>query len=67
MEAFESILAGYGIAPLPKDTVEGMAYVPFQPENPAIYNPVQGFEAGTMFPTLDKPFYGSKCGCDKCD
>ncbi len=67
MEPYESIFMHYGITPLPADTVEAMAYVPFQPNSVDVYNPVQAFETGTMFPTLDKPFYGCKCGCDKCD
>ena len=67
MENFESVLASYGISPLPSDTTEAMAYVPFQPYNPSIYSPVHGLEAGTMFPSLDKPFYGSKCGGEKYD
>ena len=67
MELYDSVFMQYGITPLPADTVEAMAYVPFQPNNVAVYNPIQAFETGTMFPTLDKSFYGSKCGCDKCD
>ncbi|MEE1219462.1 MAG: spore coat associated protein CotJA [Ruminococcus sp.] len=39
-----------------------MAYVKFQPENAATYSPTQGFASGTMYPTLNKPFYGGKCG-----
>lgn len=39
-----------------------MAYVPFQESNPKTYSPVQALEAGTVFPELNKPFYGNKCG-----
>ena len=53
MEPYESIFMQYGITPLPADTVEAMAYVPFQPNSVDVYNPVQAFETGTMFPTLD--------------
>lgn len=52
----------YGISRLPETTMEAMAYVPFQKNNAPTYTPAQGFTAGTMFPTLNKPFYGSKCG-----
>ncbi|MBQ2944214.1 MAG: spore coat associated protein CotJA [Ruminococcus sp.] len=38
-----------------------MAYVPFQPNGADSYTAVRGFEAGTMFPALDKPWYGEKC------
>ncbi|MBQ3418162.1 MAG: spore coat associated protein CotJA [Ruminococcus sp.] len=54
----------YGIAPLPEDPVEAMAYVPFQPYSPALCSPHLGFENGTIFRSLNKPFYGSKCGGD---
>lgn len=67
MEPYESVFFDYGISPIPKDATEAMAYVPFQPNNAPIYNPLQGFEAGTMFPSLDKPFYGCKCEGDKND
>lgn len=56
------IMAGYGIRPLPDDTVEAMAYVPFQPYSPEMCKPVLGYENGTMFQALNKPFYGRKCG-----
>ena len=56
------IMAGYGIKALPDDTVEAMAYVPFQPYSPEMCKPVLGYENGTMFRSLNKPFYGGKCG-----
>lgn len=61
MEVFETIMADYGLSPLPNDTVEAMAYVPFQQQNSKTYSPAQALEAGTVYPVLDKPFYGSKC------
>ncbi len=52
---------------LPKDTTEAMAYVPFQPNTPELCKPVLGFENGTIFKALHKPFYGGKCGVMKSD
>lgn len=62
MEIKDIIAEQYGISPFPKKTSEAMAYVPFQKDNPTVYTPTQGLESGTMFPTLNKPFYGRKCG-----
>jgi hypothetical protein len=39
-----------------------MAYVPFQSEKTKVFSPDQGFMLGTMYPALNKPFYGKKCG-----
>lgn len=61
MDIFKDVMASYGLTPLPQKTVEAMAYVPFQPSGAQIYQVTQGFEAGTMFPTLSKPWYGDKC------
>lgn len=58
----KQIMADYGLSPLPKDTVEAMAYVPFQPYSPEMCKAVLGYENGTMFKALHKPFYGPKCG-----
>lgn len=55
----------YGISPLPDDTAEAMAYVPFQPNSPDLCSPHLGYENGTIFRSLNKPFYGSKCGGDE--
>lgn len=45
-------------APLPKDATVTMAYVPFQ-QQPVLYDDTMtGFNAGTVFPELDKPFVG---------
>lgn len=49
------------ISEFPDDTVVAMAYIPYQ--NPTmIYNVEQGFNKGTLFPCLDKPFFGCKGG-----
>ena len=58
----EIISQQYGISSLPKRTSEAMAYVPFQQFDSPTYSPLQGLESGTMFPVLNKPFYGKKCG-----
>lgn len=62
MELTEIIKEQYGLSRFPEKTSEAMAYVPFQPDNAPTYSPMQGFASGTMYPTLNKPFYGSKCG-----
>lgn len=67
MDIFESAMLDYGISPLPSDTVVAMAYVPFQQHNSKLYSPAQALEAGTVYPILDKPFYGSKCWGGKND
>lgn len=61
----KQIMAEYGIKPLPSDTVEAMAYVPFQPYAPELCKPALGYENGTIFRNLNKPFYGSACGGDR--
>lgn len=58
----QEIMTIYGISPLPKKTVEAMAYVPFQPDNAETYEVHKGFEAGTMYKALDKPFCPDNCG-----
>lgn len=45
-----------------REPSEAMAYVPFQQFDSPTYSPLQGLESGTMFPVLNKPFYGKKCG-----
>lgn len=35
-----------------------MAYVPWQHMN-QVYEPAQALRSGTLFPELEKPFYGS--------
>lgn len=53
----------YGISPFPNDTTEAMAYIPYQ-NAVKIYSPEHGLCSGTMFPCLDKPFYGCIRGED---
>lgn len=65
MDFIKDVMYSYGIPPLPEKPVEAMAYVPFQPDGAESYSAVRGFEAGTMFPSLDKPWYGSKCRGEK--
>ena len=48
-----------GRAPLPDDPVPAMAYVPFQQWG-EVYEPERALDAGTLFPVLDKPFYGRR-------
>lgn len=46
-------------SPLPKDPVSAMAYVPYQQYEPKnLYSPEQALQQGTLFPVLDKPFFG---------
>ena len=56
------VMASYGLRPLPEDTVEAMAYVPYQPYSPEMCSPVLGYENGTIFKALHKPFSGPRCG-----
>ncbi len=65
MDYINELMNSYGIRPLPEKTVEAMAYVPFQPYGAESYTAVRGFEAGTMYPALDKPWYGSACRGEK--
>lgn len=57
---FETRAKEYGISPLPKNPEVAMAYVPYQNAE-KVYSAEQGMCSGTMFPCLDKPFYGNKC------
>lgn len=43
----------------PTDACVGMAYVPFQTWV-NVYEPSVGFERGTIFEALDKPFIGER-------
>ena len=63
----KTMMEQYGVRPLPSDTVEAMAYVPFQPYSPQMCKPVLGYENGTLFTALHKPFYGKKCGGERDD
>ncbi len=58
----QELMAVYGLTPFPKKTPEAMAYVPFQPNNAETYAVYRGFEAGTMYKSLDKPFCPDTCG-----
>ena len=48
-----------GRAPLPEDPVPAMAYVPFQQWG-QMYEAERALDSGTLFPELDKPFFGRK-------
>ena len=61
MEIVNTVMSEYGLAPLPEDTVEAMAYVPFQQQSSMLYSAAQALESGTVYPVLDKPFCGSLC------
>ena len=45
---------------VPYDMVLAMAYVPFQTEL-VTYTSAEALCNGTLFPELDKKFYGGKC------
>ena len=45
---------------LPADTVVTMAYVPYQLDA-NVYCPETALQNGTLFPSLNKPFFGGKC------
>lgn len=45
---------------LPEDTVVAMAYVPFQTKL-VTYSSEDALRNGTLFPELNKKFYGGKC------
>ena len=45
---------------LPSNVVVAMAYVPFQTEL-VTYTSTEALSKGTLFPELDKKFYGGKC------
>ena len=49
-----------GAAPI-VDAVLAMAYVPMQ-ELGLLYDEVDALDAGTLYPDLDKPFWGKKKG-----
>ena len=57
----EKLNAGMGMSRtpdfMPKNPVLAMAYVPMQQQG-EMYEPEAGLQAGTIFPDLDKPFYG---------
>ena len=62
----EEIIAGQACGlyndpkPLPESPVPAMAYVPYQQWCPKLHSAEQALDAGTLFPVLDKPFYGRR-------
>lgn len=53
--------------PFPDDPALAIAYVRWQ-EFGDVYEAEDGYTRGTIFPCLDKPFYGrrARCGMQKC-
>lgn len=49
-------------APLPADPVPAMAYVPYQQWSSSLHSAERALDTGTLFPVLDKPFYGRRGG-----
>lgn len=47
--------------PLPEELSLAMAYIPFQTYGD-VFPAEKALEAGTLFPDLDKPFYGRRGG-----
>ena len=45
--------------PIPEDPSLAIAYVRWQ-EMGRVYEPEEAFTNGTLFPDLDKPFYGRR-------
>lgn len=61
MDAIEKMMYQYGIKKFPDDISYAMAYVPFQQYGGKMYSPVQGYECGTIFESLNKPFCPKDC------
>ena len=57
-DSFDICPVGGGTAPLPEDPVPAMAYVPFQQWGQIYEQEERALDAGTLFPVLDKPFFG---------
>ena len=55
----ETCLANGSISTLPADPQVAMAYIPFQ-QLGSVYTAEKALDAGTLFPELDKPFYGRR-------
>ena len=51
-----------GMAAMPCDPALGIAYVRWQ-ELEDVYEPMTAFKNGTLFPELNKPFYGRRARC----
>lgn len=47
------------LTPFPEDPALAMAYVRWQNAN-SLYEPEDAYPRGTIFPELDKPFYGRR-------
>ncbi len=47
------------ISSLPENPVNAMAYIPYQQWGET-YEASAGYNQGTIFPVLDKPFYGKR-------
>lgn len=60
MEHFACKCVCEDLPKLPKETVVAMAYVPFQTDI-VTYTSSEALSNGTLFPVLDKKFYGGKC------
>ena len=45
--------------PIPEDPAYAIAYVRWQ-ELCRVYEPEEALQKGTLFPALDKPFYGRR-------
>lgn len=54
-------------AVFPEDSTYAIAYVRWQ-ELSTVYEPEEALKRGTLFPALDKPFYGRRAryGMQKC-
>ncbi len=61
MDAIEKVMLQYGVRRLPVDTSYAMAYVPFQQYSPSLYSLPHGYECGTIFEKLNKPFCPDEC------
>ncbi len=61
MDTIEKLMYQYGLSRFPSDTSYAMAYVPFQQNSPKMYSPMQGYECGTIFEDLNKPFCPKDC------
>ena len=48
--------------PLPENPCPTMAYVPYQQWSASLHSAERALDAGTLFPVLDKPFYGKRGG-----
>ena len=45
--------------PMPEDPAYAIAYIRWQ-ELSQVYEPDEALQKGTLFPVLDKPFYGRR-------